>query len=145
MSHVFDLQPFKVLKFGQGTHLGTWESAKVATIKIDVKQPGAAAVQTEVNPLHTVKALKERLGLTGGWRLWLGKTHMKTEATLQEMGVQEGAKINAIPQKIPSQYDSDAQYQAARRLENATNVTSAVHPELHAQLHEQTQSLVMDE
>ena len=110
----------------------------MATIKIGVKKPGTNVVYIEVSPANTIKSVKEQLALPGGWQLWLGKKYLKAQATLEDSGVGEGASLNAIPSKVPSGYESSGQYQAAMRLQNATTETSAAHPELHAQLHEET-------
>ena len=116
-------------------------AAMASSIKILIKQVGEEAESFSVNPADTVQQLKQQLQLGSVSLRLKGKT-LRNSVTLQEASVQEGNTLAVFKtNKPPKEFESWNQYQAARNMKvGATRKSTA-----HSSLHQQTQSVVMQE
>ena len=104
-----------------------------------VKVAGCEPTWARVNATTPVSALKDELNLCEV-ALWYGRKYLASSKTLLDQGVPDGATLNALKSTRAS-----AAGQAAAKLARGTIKVSRMHPSLNKRLHEQTQSVVMEE
>jgi ribosomal protein L12E/L44/L45/RPP1/RPP2 len=92
-------------------------------LTIFIVKKGAAAIEMVVESTDTIRAVRERAGLSDH-RLRCGVTNLTPDKTLEQLGVADGARLLATPNS------GDPESQARRRLERQATTRSTLYPQL---------------
>ena len=90
---------------------------------IFISKTGAARIEMMVEPTETIRAVRDRAGLSDH-RLRRSATNLAPDKTLEQLGVVAGDRLLAAPNV------SNPQAQARRRLERQVTTRSTLYPQL---------------